>query len=78
LPEIEKWITEPAPSLNHIGGHLKPLEICIMDDQELDLEYTDALAEDRRLAEDGKIENFYLALTYALARLKEFNPAPSV
>lgn len=49
-----------------------------MDDQELDLEYTDALAEDRRLAEDGKIENFYLALTYALARLKEFNPAPSV
>lgn len=49
-----------------------------MDDQELDLEYTEALAQDRRLAEDGKIENFYLALTYALDRLKEFNPAPSV
>ena len=49
-----------------------------MDDQKLDPEYADALAEDRKLAEDGKIENFYLALTNALERLKEFNPAPSV
>lgn len=44
-----------------------------MEDQELDLDYTDALP-----AEDGKIENFYLALRYALERLKEFSTASSV
>ena len=41
-----------------------------MDDQELELEYADA-----QPVEEGNIENFYLAPTSALERLKEYSPA---
>lgn len=41
-----------------------------MEDQELELDYAEAQS-----AEDSKIENFYLALTSALERLKEYSPA---
>ena len=44
-----------------------------MDDQDMDLEYTDTTA-----VEDISIENFYLALKYALERLKEYNPAETL
>ncbi len=41
-----------------------------MEDQELELDYTEA-----QPVEDSNIENFYLALTSALERLKEYNAA---
>ncbi len=44
-----------------------------MEDQELELDYAEA-----QPAEDSKIENFYLALTSALERLKEYNPAATL
>ena len=43
-----------------------------MEDQELELDYTEAQLE------DSNIENFYLALTSALERLKEYNAAATL
>jgi hypothetical protein len=45
------------------------MDICIMEDQELELDYAEA-----QPVEDSNIENFYIALTSALERLKEHSP----
>lgn len=44
-----------------------------MEDQELELDYAEA-----QPVEDSNIENFYLALTSALERLKEYNSAATL
>ncbi len=41
-----------------------------MEDQELELDYAEA-----QPVEDSNIDNFYIALTSALERLKEYSPA---
>ncbi len=56
--------------MNNSGGTIQRLDICIMEDQELELDYAEA-----QPVEDTNIENFYIALTYALERLKEYSPA---